>query len=408
VQLDETAFPVLLAAALADRNALRNLAVGDMVTRALGFIARTGPSSSQDRWEEDAGIGAYTLSVSIAALVAGASFLSEDARKFALVLADFWNANIEAWTSIMATPMANQLGVEGYFVRVAPADILSDPASLQQSLAIKNQEPGRTVPADEQISVDFLQLVRMGLRLPDDPLIRDSVAVVDALLKVDTPSGPTWHRYNGDGYGEHDDGRPFDGTGRGRAWPLLTGERGCYALAAGDDPMPYLKAMAAMTGPAGMMPEQVWDDTAMPDRRLWPGRPTGSAMPLAWAHAEFIKLMVSRHMGYSVDRPQSVWQRYAGIRPKVAHAIWSQHAPIGNVRRGDAILIALNQSARVRWTVDGWQNSFESQTVDTGVGLQVVEVAGAAISGTPRLDFTFQATGTGEPANGEFHIAVAD
>jgi glucoamylase len=115
------------------------------------------------------------------------------------------------------------------------------------------------------------------------------------------------HRYNGDGYGEHDDGRPFDGTGRGRAWPLLTGERGHFELVAGNDPLPFLKAMAAMTGPAGMIPEQVWDSAALLERRLLLGRPTGSAMPLTWAHAEYIKLLISRHLGYPVDKPEAVW-----------------------------------------------------------------------------------------------------
>jgi hypothetical protein len=130
------------------------------------------------------------------------------------------------------------------------------------------------VPADEEVSIDFLQLVRLGLRGADDARIQDSIKMVDALLKADTPNGPVWHRYNGDGYGEHDDGRPFDGTGRGRAWPLLAGERGHFELVAGNDPLPYLKAMAAMTGPSGMIPEQVWDSAAVPERRLFPGRPT--------------------------------------------------------------------------------------------------------------------------------------
>jgi glucoamylase len=91
------------------------------------------------------------------------------------------------------------------------------------------------VPADELVGTEFLQVVRFGLRSPDDPLILDSIRVVDALLKTETPCGPVWHRYNGDGYGEHDDGSPYDGNSRGRGWPLLTGERGHYELAAGRD-----------------------------------------------------------------------------------------------------------------------------------------------------------------------------
>ena len=105
---------------------------------------------------------------------------------------------------------------------------------------------------------------------------------------------------------------PYDGSGRGRGWPLLTGERGHYELAAGRDPLPYLEAMTAMASPGGMLPEQVWDADPIPSRRLEPGRPTGSAMPLVWAHAEFIKLMVSRHLGHPVDRPRAVWRRYQG------------------------------------------------------------------------------------------------
>lgn len=94
--------------------------------------------------------------------------------------------------------------------------------------------------------------------------MRDTLKVIDALLKVDTPNGVSWHRYNGDGYGEHADGAPFDGVGEGRAWPLLTGERGHFELAAGNDPLPYLESMAAMSGRGGMLPEQVWDSKAIP------------------------------------------------------------------------------------------------------------------------------------------------
>lgn len=406
IQLDETAFPVLLAAALAERNALHGIAIDDMIRRALGFLARVGPSSSQDRWEENPGISVFTLSVCIAALVAGASFLSEPATSFALALADFWNANVESWTTVAGTALAQRFGVEGYYIRVAPADVLADPSSLQRGLEIKNSEPGRTVPADEEVSVDFLQLVRLGLRPADDPMIRDSVIVADALLKTDTPNGPAWHRYNGDGYGEHDDGRPFDGTGRGRAWPLLTGERGHYELAAGRNPMPYLRAMAAMTGPGGMMPEQVWDAEALPDQRLLPGLPTGSAMPLAWTHAEFIKLMISNHLGHPVDRPSAVWQRYRGRRPEAECAIWCLHAPIARFAAGKPLVLAVPRSARVRWCINGWQNLADGDTRDTGLGLHVYELDSVALAEARQIDFTFQWRDTQEWIGVDFHLDV--
>ena len=111
LQLDEVAFPVLLAASMAERDALNGIAVADMVHRALCFIATTGPSSPQDRWEENAGINCFTLSVCIAALVAGAEFLPQPAKDLALALADFWNDRIESWTAVRSTPLARRLGV---------------------------------------------------------------------------------------------------------------------------------------------------------------------------------------------------------------------------------------------------------------------------------------------------------
>jgi len=134
------------------------------------------------------------------------------------------------------------------------------------------------LPGDEQVGTEFQQLVRFGLRAPDDPLIQGSLRLADAFLRNDTPNGPVWHRYRGDGYGEHADGTGFNGTGIGRGWPLLTGERGHFELCAGNDPLPYLEAMAAMASPGGMIPEQVWDSDPIPARRLYPGRATGSAM----------------------------------------------------------------------------------------------------------------------------------
>jgi glucoamylase len=246
------------------------------------------------------------------------------------------------------------------------------------------------VQVDEEISTDFLQLVRFGLRSPNDALIRDSVTVIDALLKVDTPNGASWHRYNGDGYGEHADGRPFDGTGRGRAWPLLTGERGHYELAAGNDSAPYLRAMAAMTGPGGMMPEQVWDSAALPERRLFPGQPSGSAMPLAWTHAEFIKLVISRSLGYPIDRPAAAWRRYGGQRPEAARAIWCSHAPIRRIKRGQGLIIALSRPALVHWGVDGWNDVTDAKTVDMGLGQHGLEIGAAALSQARMINFTFE------------------
>ncbi len=229
IQLDEAAFPVLLASALRECGALNDIPCTDMVRRAVRFIAREGPVTGQDRWEEDSGVNTFTLSVAIAALVEGSTFLDGEAKEFALLLADNWNARLEEWTFVTDTSLARKLGVAGYYIRIAPDDVLVHEGTQSAHILIKNRACDPDLPADEQIATDFLQLVRYGLRRAEDPHIIDSLRVVDQLLKTDTPNGPVWHRYNGDGYGEHEDGSAFDGTGYGRGWPLLTGERGLCA-----------------------------------------------------------------------------------------------------------------------------------------------------------------------------------
>jgi glucoamylase len=249
-------------------------------------------------------------------------------------------------------------------------------------------------------------LVRFGLRRADDPLVLDSIRVADELLEVDTPSGRCWHRYNGDGYGEHDDGSAFDGSGRGRAWPLLTGERGHYELAAGSDPLPYLVAMAAMCGEGGMMPEQVWDTDALPAHGLYPGRPSGSAMPLVWAHAEFIKLLASRHLGYACDRPQATWQRYRGQRPHRFTHVWLPQAPLATLPRGSRLLIAVGAPAVIHVGRDGWQDPTDAATQDSGLGLHYAEIETHALQAGQRVDFTVRDVATGRWIGEDYTVSV--
>ncbi|WP_049871027.1 glycoside hydrolase family 15 protein [Sideroxydans lithotrophicus] len=395
VQLDEVAFPVLLAARLAERGALQGIEVADMVKRAIGFIARTGPISQQDRWEEDTGINAFTLSVCISALVAGAEWLDAEPREFVLDLADYWNAHVEDWTVVYDTELARRIGVRGYYIRNAPTERDINPRALLDVLPIKNRSAETVLSAAEQVGIDFLQLVRFGLRQAHDPLIVDSLRVIDELLKVVTPSGPSWHRYNGDGYGEHNDGEPFDGVGQGRAWPLLTGERGHYELAAGKDPLFYLEAMVAMSGNGGMIPEQVWDSDPIPAKGLYPGRPSGSAMPLVWAHAEYIKLLISRQLGHPFDRPAAAWQRYHGVRPAIRHAIWSSQHQIRKIGSGQALFIMVYEPSIIHWSANGWQSAQDTPTRDTGLGLHFAELGTLAVH-PGRIDFTIQRVDTGE------------
>ena len=391
VQLDETAFPVLLAVALDERGALEGTEVADMIRRALSFLVRHGPVSDQDRWEEDSGLNTFTLAVCISALVAGARYLPADARALALAFADYWNARLEDWTTACDTPLARLHGVPGYYVRVAPAQAMGDdrcPPDRVQPIKNLQTDPG--LPASAQVSVDFLRLVRFGLRRAEDPLIVASVKVADALLKVETPSGPCWHRYNEDGYGEHDDGSAYDGTGRGRAWPLLTGERGHYELSCGREALPFLVAMTRMTSTGGMLPEQVWDAAPIAARGLNPGRPTGAAMPLVWAHAEYLKLVVSRALRRPFDRPDSVWQRYRGERPTLTRVIWSQQAPAAELPEGGGLTVALREPGVVHWGLDGWQDVREQDTAANSLGLHVLEIDTSRLRAGRYIDLTFR------------------
>jgi glucoamylase len=390
VQLDETAFPVLLAVSLAERDALGSMPVAHMVRNALAFLLREGPSSPQDRWEEDAGVNPYTLAVCIAALVAGADLLPESERELPLLMADFWNARLEDWCVARDSALDQAHGIGAHYVREAPREILACPTALLRHLAIKNRVDDLCLDAAAQVGVDFLQLVRLGLRRADDPLILDTLKLADALLKTETPSGPVWHRYNGDGYGEHADGSPFDGSGQGRGWPLLVGERGHHALALGEDPLPYLVAMNAMASTNGLLPEQVWDAAPLPPRGLLPGRPTGSAMPLAWAHAEFIKLAASHKAGHVFDCPQAVWQRYAGMRPDAATWVWSPGARIEHVAVGCNLLILLPRPAVLHVGFDGWKDCLDLPTRPLGLELHGLHLTVTQLEGHRSLDFTWQ------------------
>ncbi len=373
IQLDEIAFPVLLAGTLADRDALDGIQVKDMVQRALGFLLAHGPVSPQDRWEENSGVNTFTLSVCIAALVSGARFLSSAAEAFVLEVADYWNARIEHWTAVYATKLAKRFGIKGYYIRTMPESAVIDDTVLSRVMEIKNRHDDPGLKAEEQVGGDFLQLVRYGLRTADNSLVSDTVLLIDQLLRKDLEQGPCWYRYTGDGYGEHANGAAYDGTGLGRLWPLLTGERGHYELIKGADAMPYLQAMLDMSDEAGMMPEQVWDTDALKQQGIVPGTATGSAMPLAWTHAEYIKLACSILKGRPVDRPEPLWARYRGIPPQTYIWYWSVQMPIKMLPAGKRLGFCLTSPAIINWKTA--TNEYQSiPTEDIGLGVHIARL----------------------------------
>jgi glucoamylase len=197
-----------------------------------------------------------------------------------------------------------------------------------------------------------------GIRKADDPLVVDSLRVVDAVLKVDTPVGPCWHRYNNDGYGQREDGGTVHERGKGRAWPLLSGEYGHYELAMGRDPKPLDRAVEGFSSSLGLLPEQVWDEKDRPEVYMLLGQPTGSAMPLMWAHAEYVKLLRSISDGRVFDLIPEVADRYLSIptnRPRFE--VWKHNRQVRRVKNGHMLRVQAPSPFRLHWTCDEWHTS---------------------------------------------------
>ena len=324
VQLDQVAMPVFLIDMCRQNGLLEESQLGrywNRLKKALTFLSDTGPISEQDRWEEESGVNTFSLATQVSAYIAGANlakhFQENELHDFYLGKADQLNAQVDELTYITDTPISRQYNVDGYYIRINPG---LKPANRVKNDKLKFRRPASTemLRVYECIGVDALALVRFGLRSAHDPKILNTVKVIDALLKVELTNGTSWHRYVGDIYGEDKKGDPYEVGGRkgiGRLWPLLTGERAHYEIAAGnyDFARHLLKSMDNFSN-NGFLPEQVWDTEDIPDKNLLAGKPTGSAMPLTWAHSEYIKLCRSLKEKRIFDMPVSVYERY--VAPK--------------------------------------------------------------------------------------------
>jgi glucoamylase len=400
VQLDECAFPMLLLDMAWREGAVQRPvlpAYWPMVARAAGFVVSHGPRTGQDRWEENAGYTPFTLAVQIAALLAAAELAEtcdvDDVAEYLRDTADAWNEQIEDWVYVTNTRLTRAVGVVGYYVRIAPDVPGEARAELRGTVEVRNRfgEASR-VAADDLVSTDALALVRFGLRAPDDPRIVDTVKVIDHVLRVDLPYGPGWRRYNGDGYGEYDDGSPYDGAGIGRPWPLLAGERAHYELAAGRraEAERLLETMEAGSSPGRLLPEQVWDGRPIPERELFPGKPSGSAMPLVWAHAEHIKLLRSLADGTVFDRPPQTVRRYLREKHVPRCRPWRPDWRTPSVPVGRVLRLDLPEPAVIHWTSDGWETRYDVQTRDTGLGIHTADLPTDGLVPGHVLTFTWK------------------
>jgi glucoamylase len=391
LQLDEVAAPILLAWRLRREGvSLGQCDACPIINRAAAYLILHGPVTTQERWEENAGYSPSTLAAVIAGLVCAADFAESQPNKdFLLTYADWLAAHLEEWTVTTAGDLVS--GCHTHYIRINPSDPTApDPHADPNTTMIEIANGGGLHPARQIVGGDFLQLVRFGIRAADDPIVISSIEVIDRVLKRDLPQGPCWRRYNHDGYGQNADGSAFEGAGVGRSWPILTGERGHYELAAGRDPLPYIQAIEKFANAGHMISEQLWDDDDLANGKMKRGQPTGAAMPLCWSHAEYVSLVRSRHDGVCFDRVDSAYQRYVTTPVTSRHEIWLLNHPVRSVPRPKTLRIILAGEATIIWTADGWagKNSTETTRNET-FDLCFADIATGNLPSGTVVEFTF-------------------
>lgn len=411
IQLDEVAVPILLAWRLRQAKALQHFDPYPMVLKAAGYLIHHGPVTPQERWEECSGYSPSTLAAHIAALICAAAFARERGQQataeYLEEYADFLESHIEAWT--VTTQGSLMPDIRRHFIRIHPADA-QDPQPDEDAnhglLRLQNQPPGSPTafPAKDVVDAGFLQLVRYGIRKPGDALFEDSLHVVDSVLKVETPFGSCWRRYNHDGYGQRSDGGPYQGFGYGHAWPVLTGERGHYELAAGRDVQPFIRAMEGFATSTQLLPEQVWALPDQPQAHMVFGRPTGGAMPLLWAHGEYLKLVRSAADGQVFDLISEVADRYRKRRKAPPLEVWKFNRQVRSLAAGGTLRIQASAPFRLHWTCDEWKQTHDTDSKSIATGHEYVDIR--VLPQQAPIRFTFFWTAVGRWEGQDFQVDI--
>ena len=397
VQLDEVSFPIILAWRLWKANALGEFDPHITVLRACSYLIRKGPATREERWEENGGYSPSTLASNIAALICAGEMLEargdHHTADFVRTYADFLESHVEKWT---VTNQGSLLpGVKRHYIRINPAvsqeGAVGDEDPDKGEIGLANQKPGDRYqfPANEIVDHGFLELVRFGIRRPNDPLIEDSLKVIDAVLKIDTPNGPCWRRYNHDGYGQRADGTSFKSWGVGHAWPLLMLERATYELAAGRNIDIYLRAAEAFATGIGLFPEQIWDMPDIPEEHMFFGKATGAAIPLLWAHAEYVRLLRSMVDKKVFDCIDPVYKRYCNDNPRRVIEIWKVNRQVQKVPAGALLRVVASSPFVLHWTDDEWTTPRDTESTPTTLGIEYVDIQVDAAQKAP-LRFTFK------------------
>ncbi|MEM9055419.1 MAG: glycoside hydrolase family 15 protein, partial [Pseudomonadota bacterium] len=356
IQQDQTAMPIMLGWKLWQAGVISGEEMAEsyrsMLKPAADFLVEGGRPdilwnnefegslgyTQQERWEEQEGYSPSTVAAVISGLVTAADMAERfgdpaDSERY-LAAADALEANVEAW---MFTTNG-ELGDGNYFIRITRSKEPNDKTPLGDN----NGRPG--LPKDQILDGGFLELVRYGVRGWNAPSIQATLPEYDAAhednlrVRYEFGEGLTgWRRYGNDGYGEdgergtnyHEiEGGNTPGQ-RGRVWPFFSGERGHYEvdflqglLGRLLDQHPEVTAqrmvlqdlvesLEAFANEGLSLPEQVWDGVGPNPFGYQLGEGTNSATPLAWTHAEYIKLLRSISDGKVWDRYDIVAERYA-------------------------------------------------------------------------------------------------
>ncbi|SFS29974.1 glucan 1,4-alpha-glucosidase [Brevundimonas viscosa] len=346
VQLDQTAMPIMLGWKLWKAGLVSDAEMtamyGRMIKPAADFLVDGGtvgilwndrtitpPWTQQERWEEQEGYSPSTT----AAVIAGLTTAAEIARASGdPASADRYQAAADDYASKIESRMFTTNGEWGdgrYFVRITRNEDPNDKAPIGEN----NGQPAHA--EDKIIDGGFLELVRYGVRAPGASSILATLPEYDDQtredrfrVRYDVNGVPAFRRYGNDGYGEQTDTGGNYGVGgemhpgqRGRLWPFFTGERGHYELsvrlARGESDLTpirnvYVRGMESFANGGLLLPEQAWDGVGHPTAHDYElGQGTNSATPLAWTHAEYVKLLRSL-----ADR--AVWDRYAPVEERYA------------------------------------------------------------------------------------------
>jgi glucoamylase len=311
-QFDQDAFAIVLAW----MTGLTDNATYQKIKLVANHIQAAGPDTTE-RWEEQSGKSVSSIAAEIAGLVAAADVARQNGET---TNATSWESTADSWRSRLASWTFTSSGFWGghqYYERI---DKTSNPNDTSDQLCFQEG----CFYAHDIVDFGFLDLVRLGERLPNDSNVSMSLSPTasasdgNSTVQVTMPNGDIYfHRYNHDNYGESNtdcSGWPSNGANRyGRLWPVLSGERGEYELANGRLASVYLQSMADATNDGYFVPEQIWDRSNVSCFAL--GRPTGSASPLNWAEGQYLRLSQSIDAGYDLDTPSVVKAKYRQAGP---------------------------------------------------------------------------------------------